>query len=166
MLENRVEKGIWDKYWQPIIQFIGNQLVSVVSISNSFNSWGACQLAGLCMVLRFIRLNYQQFLDTFDCESWQAGQFWSYLKFCLCACVLKEILPAMHNDDVSMTQLQDILDKNRKAGSHGTDKFVLLSQICSKGFWCVLIDFVLDLGLSGFAPLIICWVRCIQRQLA
>lgn len=42
MLKNRVEKGIWDKYWQPIIQFIGNQLVSVVSISNSFNSWGAC----------------------------------------------------------------------------------------------------------------------------
>lgn len=42
MLENIVEKGIWDKYWQPIIQFIGNQLVSVVSISNSFNSWGAC----------------------------------------------------------------------------------------------------------------------------
>lgn len=42
MLENIVEKGIWDKYWQPIIQFIGNQLVTVVSISNSFNSWGAC----------------------------------------------------------------------------------------------------------------------------
>lgn len=42
MLENIVEKGILEKYWQPIIQFIGNQLVTFVSISNSFNSWGAC----------------------------------------------------------------------------------------------------------------------------
>lgn len=47
LLGNIVEKVIWGKYWQPIIQFIGNQLVTVVSISNSFNSWGACWLAGL-----------------------------------------------------------------------------------------------------------------------
>lgn len=73
MLENIAEKGGWEKYWQPIIQFIGNQLVTVVSISNSFNSWGACRIE--YGVLRFITLNYQQFLDTFDCESWHAGHF-------------------------------------------------------------------------------------------
>lgn len=56
------------------------------------------------MVLRFINLNYQQFLHTFGCESWQAGQFWVYLnKFYLC--VLKETVPAMHNDNLSGTQL-------------------------------------------------------------
>lgn len=42
MLENIAKKGVWEKYWQPIIRFTDNQLVAVVSISNSFNSWGAC----------------------------------------------------------------------------------------------------------------------------
>lgn len=42
MLENIAEKGILEKYWQPIIQFIGKQLVIVVNISNSFNSQCAC----------------------------------------------------------------------------------------------------------------------------
>lgn len=42
MLENIVQKVTAEKsYWQPIIRFIGNQLVSVANISNSFKSWGA-----------------------------------------------------------------------------------------------------------------------------
>lgn len=42
MLEYIIQKVTVEKsYWQPIIQFIGNQLVSVVNTSNSFKSWGA-----------------------------------------------------------------------------------------------------------------------------